>query len=436
MLLFTTALFLQGSGGRFSLFGVSGIFLLMLPLPLNYDLVVIQALQGWTSQQAGQFLEVLGVWHLMRGNLLLLEDKTFFIEEACAGVNSLFALITAASIFSVWTKRHAALGIILIFLTIPWALVTNIARICIVTLGWYLLHVDLAAGWKHEALGAILFAVACLLCWSTNSLLRFLVSPSAAAKWKEGLPLKTSTTTSESRSSKNDFASVRQPAAIWVGGFLLFAVSLTAINIVRSPYMAIYHNDQFVHDLGLKLQQDTIQEQLQDDIQLTGYEVQERELMSSWGKHSRVWKLSGQSWTSDFSVDYLWQHQHDLAWCYGGVGWKIANETVSEVDPGWPFVTLELNRLSGEQALVVYSLLDTDGDMFFSPTRRTIGSEIAGRVRFEMNRFAKFKDGVVQIQMYIPNVQMDDPAVPGILGEYRKLRDVIRQQVKVVAEGN
>lgn len=437
MVLLTTAICAAGSKGRFNLFGICGIFLLLLPLPLNYDLLLIQWLQGWTSHQAGQVLEVFGVWHLMRGNLLMLEDKTFFIEEACAGVHSLFALIAAASLFSVWTKRHAAPSLLLIFLTIPWALLTNVARICTVTIGWYLLQINLAAGWKHEVLGAILFVCACLLCWSTALLIRFFVSPSAAERWKQGLlPGNIPRVQKESRLSATNPVSSGQPGTVWLGTFSLFAVALTVINIAQSPYLKIHYNDRFVQNLNGRLSKDTIGDQLRPGLSLTGYDVKERELMSSWGKHSRVWKLSGQSWNSEFSVDYLWQHQHDLTWCYGGVGWEISNEKVSDVDPAWPFVILQLNRLSGEKAVVVYSLLDTDGEMFFSPTRRTIGSELAGRIRFELNRFAKFKDGVIQIQMYIPHIEADDPVVPEVLEEYRQLREVIRQQVKGIATGS
>lgn len=436
MVLLTTAIFAQESKGRFNLFGISGIFLLLLPLPLNYDLLLIQWLQGWTSHQAGQVLEVFGVWHLMRGNLLLLEDKTFFIEEACAGVHSLFALIASASLFSGWTKRNAASSMLLIFLTVPWALLTNVARICTVTMGWYLLQINLAAGWKHEVLGAILFVCACLLCWSTALLIRFFVSPSAAESWMQGLsPGVSPRVQPESRSSATNSEASGQPGIVWIGAFSVFAVALTVMNIARSPYLKIHYNDRFVQSLNGILDKETIGDQLTPGLALTGYDVKDRELMSSWGKHSRVWKLSGQSWNSEFSVDYLWQHQHDLTWCYGGVGWEIANEKVSDADPAWPLVILQLNRLSGEKAVVLYSLLDTDGEMFFSPTRRTIGSELAGRMRFELNRIARFKDGVIQIQMYIPNTEADDPVVAEIQGEYRKLREVIRQQVNGIAGG-
>lgn len=437
MMLLTVAICSRGSQGRFSLLGVSGIFLLLLPLPLNYDLLLIQWLQGWTSRQSGQVLEVFGVWHLMRGNLLLLENKTFFIEEACAGVHSFFALVSAAAIFSVWTQRGVVSSVFLILLTVPWALLTNVIRICTVTMGWYLFQINLAEGWKHELLGAALFVCACLLCWSTALLARFFISLSAVEKWKRDLSFgKSSEALADSRSNEIETASETRPGMFWFCAFSALAVALAVVNLVRSPYLKIHYNEQFVQNLNRAFGEDTLVAHLRPDLSVSGYEAKDRELMSSWGKHSRVWKLSASGWAGELSVDYLWQHQHDLTWCYGGAGWNILSEEVSTVDSAWPLVTLQLSRLSGEKAVVLYSLLDTDGDMFFSPTRRTIGSEVAGRVRFEVNRFAKFKDGVIQIQMFVPNVEANDPSMPTIISDYRNLREVVRVRVKETAEGS
>lgn len=153
------------------------LLFLLIPLPLGLDERLVHKLQRISSEQAGWILDFLNVPHLMRGNVLELADRRFFVAEACSGISSVYLMLAATALYIVLQQMRLIRAIPLLLSVVWWAIVTNDLRIVSIALAHQLLHVDLATGWQHEALGVTLMLMAFGGIWTTRCLLDFLLGP-------------------------------------------------------------------------------------------------------------------------------------------------------------------------------------------------------------------------------------------------------------------
>ena len=97
-----------------ALFGTWMLLWLVVPPPLGVDLLFISRLQMLTSQLSSLLLDLVGINHLMAGNVLHLPETTLFVDDACSGVHSLFALLGCTAVFAVATRRTVRRGFVLL----------------------------------------------------------------------------------------------------------------------------------------------------------------------------------------------------------------------------------------------------------------------------------------------------------------------------------
>jgi exosortase len=147
---------------------------LLIPLPLGYDRLLISHLQETTSQVASRTLDLLGIDHLMAGHVLHLPGTAFFVDEACSGIHSLFALMGYTVLLAVAMSRGVRRGVLLLAASILWAMLANVLRVVSIALAYQEWGLNLASGWAHEVLGLVTFAAALGLTLSTDQLLHFL----------------------------------------------------------------------------------------------------------------------------------------------------------------------------------------------------------------------------------------------------------------------
>ena len=149
------------------------IFLwILIPLPSGMDEDLIVRLRGFTTRISSQVLDQLGVLHNSYANVIELPGKPLFIADACSGIHSLYVLMAAALFLCMWLQRGVIHTVSLLLSTFVLVLIENVARIVVVavTWGW---QMDLSMGWKHEALGFVLFLLSLLFVFTTDQLLMF-----------------------------------------------------------------------------------------------------------------------------------------------------------------------------------------------------------------------------------------------------------------------
>src|SRR5262249_1081986 len=99
--------------------------------------------------------------------------KRLMVEEACSGINSLFAMLACALFFVIWARRPVVRGTLLVLAAVGWVLLANIARVVIIAVAHTRFGWDLVAGGPPDLRGWGLFAITLLLIWSTDRLLMF-----------------------------------------------------------------------------------------------------------------------------------------------------------------------------------------------------------------------------------------------------------------------
>jgi exosortase len=158
----------------------------MIPLPTVVYNQITFPLQLFASAVAEKSLEVLSIPVLRDGNVLELASQKLNVAEACSGIRSLLSLSFLSLVYAYFFDRKVWMRWVLLFATIPIAIVANSAR---VTLTGVFSEIDtsLAQGFFHEAEGWVIFVVALVILVVVHQLLNFVYR-----RWRPepGLPSK------------------------------------------------------------------------------------------------------------------------------------------------------------------------------------------------------------------------------------------------------
>ncbi len=146
---------------------------LTLRLPMNYDQDVIHWLQRVTTSVASKSLHRMGFLHYRDGNMLQFPGKTFMIEEACSGVQSLFTILFLAALVMCLKRRSFVHGAVMLISGVFYAGFMNAARVVFIAVAWEQWDWDLSSGWQHDAVGYCGLLLAAMLLLSTDNLLAF-----------------------------------------------------------------------------------------------------------------------------------------------------------------------------------------------------------------------------------------------------------------------
>jgi exosortase len=150
---------------------------IVLRLPLNYDEQVIHGLQRLTTTVASKILHRFGLLHFREGNVLQFPGKSFMVEEACSGVQSLFTILFIAALVVCLKRRSFVHGILLLASGVLMAGIMNTMRVVTITVAWDKYAYDLSAGFAHDLVGYFCLAVAAMMLMSADAFLGFLSDP-------------------------------------------------------------------------------------------------------------------------------------------------------------------------------------------------------------------------------------------------------------------
>lgn len=153
------------------------LFYLLLAVPPPGSVMAaitapLQTLVSWAAEHASRFV---GLPVSREGVVLFVGPYQLLVEDACAGLNSMFGLISVSLLYIYLAHRaswrHAAL---LLAALVPIAILANILRILGLILICYNFGDAAAQGFMHSTTGLILFVVGLVMVMLVD---RFLVSP-------------------------------------------------------------------------------------------------------------------------------------------------------------------------------------------------------------------------------------------------------------------
>ena len=360
-----------------SLLYLAPIAMLLLRIPLGFDLRLIAWMQSVTTQVASVVLHRFKYLHFRAGNVLELSDKTLLVEEACSGIQSLFTVLFLAAVIVVWNRRMFVHTVLLLLSAVFWAAVFNVLRVVGIAVAWRQYNLDLTLEWQHSAWGYVVLLASILFLICTDVFLASLTSPVP-----DEIPN----------------GSFRNPLAMMWNHFFQHRLprhpnapvpqNKLAPPFVRSPVVAfvlasglVWAQTQFgmaASNFG-GLAQSRPDILMEDDLpeQFNGwtrgeYKLEMRRAGNAFGEYSNQWSYAKDNQQCMISCDHAFRGWHNLETCYAARGWIVESRKIIEMqDPDWPAVSVAFSRQTGERAMLFYSLFDGYGNGAVPPGEST-----------------------------------------------------------------
>lgn len=344
--------------------GICGLLAVTVPLPLEMDRTLVQVLQGLSANISSRLMDLTGILHFQKGNIIEIAAKPLFVEEACSGVDSQYALMAVAGILLLIGRAGLVVSSITI-VTVPlWAILGNLLRIYSIVFGLEFLNVDLSSGAIHIILGFITFSLAAFAHWSSVQVLNYFaclcsnfdLSAIGRTDDQQDRGVTAISKTSSMAVFKGLFA---VPCVL----FLFFPFGIVgllefSLRSVNPPLFSSQLANLFPTE-------GDVPSQLLGSERI-GFTKKTRVSNDNLGQYSRIWQYSRENADHVASLDFPFRGWHTLWRCYQTTGWKeqqrIRVETSADDELiQWPFYESRLQNMSGEHAVLHFSLFDENG---------------------------------------------------------------------------
>lgn len=362
-----------------------------LPLPGRFDRLLVDGLQELSSKSASALLDLIGLAHLRQGNLIEVRSGKLFVDEACSGIDSLYALFAIALVMMLYKRLPFVIGLFTLATVPVWAWLANVARLTLIV--WLLdrWQIDLSHGWQHTVLGLVMFvfASACLFVtlgaftalfqrFSTAALPRdrktWHLAYNAAVCFPGKAPEVLSEEDAYFRSSRNDSARKGQAAARRLRVFdpadrrvllrtlfvtaslasvLIMALSVSALARSRGDLLGLPHYSTAQVDAAFS---EAAMPETLHSAQRVAFTGQVRAPDNFNGEYSRIWKYRDSRHEFALSVDFPFRGFHPLWVCYTNVGNVVDGEPVIHKQ-----MANEGAQPGGEGSIARFKLIDEFG---------------------------------------------------------------------------
>ena len=367
-----------------------------LPPPFQWDERLVLRLQRVAADLASAALDLLGRRHLPAGVTVELPGRSYFVEEACSGVNSLYALLAVTALGLAWAGRGWPRWLILLPAAILWAVAANAVRVTAAVelsagYGW-----PVAEGLGHDLLGLFTFVLAAGLTWSSDALLALIVPPRAA---RPGRGEEEEEESGDGAVPPARFAPPRP--AVW-GAIAVLLLAAAGWRLAEPaparPVAAVGE----VPDTLKPTSEDSLPESW-NGWRRVGFRKITRERGHIDGTYSSVWSYRRGPLRAEISMDGPFTDGwHDLQLCYTNGGWTCTDavDRVLETDDrgtsdrgtsdrgtgpsGEVFTRLDLEQPLGRRGLVFFTSYAMDDD-------EHLGPDPAARTKLTA-RFESFRD--------------------------------------------
>jgi len=344
--------------------GICGLGAVTIPPPFGLDHKLVQTLQSFSSTICSNLMDCTEILYVKRGNIIEIVSKPLFIEEACSGVDSQYALMAVAGVLLLIGNTGFIASLITI-VTVPiWAILGNLLRIYSIVIGLEFFNIDLSSGFVHTLLGLLVFSVAAWAHWSSVQLLVFLQKRFFANC--TGLRLGWLRNPGTFNPA---FLRVKLPSSL-----PLFALPVLILILFPAGCFAVLNH--------LRMRMPTISQEVADRMPkadaipriLSGqrqvrYSQESRTERNQFGQHSHVWAYSGEIGSQTLSFDFVFRDWHPLWVCYQSAGWKTTKiqrvEATGQRDSAvWPLYEVVMENQQGEYAHLLFTFFNENGRMY------------------------------------------------------------------------
>jgi exosortase len=367
-----------------NMFGIWCLLWLILPLPLNLDKSLVLSLQLLSSHLSSLILDLVGVNHLMTGNVLELPGKSLFVDEACSGIVSVMAVIACSAIYSVWLNRSLLHASLLLVSSVGWAVLLNVVRISAIAVAQSWWNYDLSKGIPHDALGMGLFAITFVAMMSTDQILCFVLCPIQLVGVPDnernrnflisGWNRVTTAFTPKSFGSESDIegqdtlAPPFRDLKLTGGAFAVLGIA----HVVIWGTVSVPLSDSFdsAHALDMTVLPSTF-----GTWTLENFRTIRREQDDAYGEYSKVYRFvrTGSDLVVNVSIDFPFRGSwHELSYCYHASGWgrpdrHVIDRSEKASFDNWSYVEANYKHRNGSFGHLLFSIFDASGDRVSPP---------------------------------------------------------------------
>lgn len=334
-------------GGRRLVWAVLPAWALLwvgIRLPLMADERLAIKLQDIAARHASTLMNYMNQDHILDGNVVETKHKRYMVEEACSGLQSLFAITACTMFFGLWMREPPGRVALLMLVAWWWVWVQNVVRVIAVTVLNSKWGLPVESGVGHDILSMTLFSITLALIVSSEHLMLFFF-PRGIFSGKEQIdnavvkPLP-------------DYGPTRLPvlANTWLASSILVVGYVMLILLQWLPQLNVPSPTATPTALeklpaGLVPQSfagwtlfpdvpDGTKTTLPDGTEadaLDGFKAEQRRADSQWGAYSRTWQYGKGSKKLVLSIDYPFHGWHELTICYRADGWTLEGRTLVDV---------------------------------------------------------------------------------------------------------
>ncbi len=393
-----------------NMWGVWALLWLIVPPPAGIVGDATRWLQSTSSMISSELLDLIGVDHAMEGNTLVLAGKRLFVDEACSGIVSVMSVVACAAIFAVWYNRSLLHSVLLVALSVFWAMLMNVARISTIAFAESRYGVDLSEGTPHEILGLAIFLTTFLAVVSTDQLLLLFLGPiQVSPVWQRGIfqnplipmwnrfaqfllpgePQRAQPQRAQPERAQPERAQPERVRELstprrWIPYAAIPFLLLIGYQIAGFAFQAMPAASELDN-----MPQSVLPVQM-GHWKLANYIIQHHDHDVGFGNTSHTFRMvldddSG-PWVT-LAVDYpfasgVW---HDLTECYRGIGWERENKTLSSAPTTdgkeWDYVTADFTK-TNRFGYLAFGFVNSQGQIVHNQNKE----KLLERLRERLNR--------------------------------------------------
>lgn len=404
------------------------LFWITLPLPMGLDDRLVRKLQSLSTGSASPLMDLAGIPHLPRGNIIEMSAGELFVDEACSGVDSLYALAAVALLLAVWQRSSFATGLLTLLSVPAWAWFGNTLRLFTIAFLLEFYSIDTAHGWKHTVLGLMIFG---LTCWC------MLVMQTGIQRLLKPFPVKTVMSgplhaffnmlvcwPAVDPASERKMAAARKAAAksgvadeqLSAGGQRLLMALATVVLIAGGASVTTYFMGPAKLETFSSIRVDeaavvaTFEESdLPADLggmKFVRFETVHRPMSKLfYGEHSAVWHFVDDGVPVHVSLDFPFPGFHALEVCYVGSGREMLEPRKSIDHSDYVAATGGTTQLVEEVQLVdqvfgdaylCYAEFDRNGDDVWR-----LGNRLTGSLPARIAHSLQLQPATFQAQIFV-----------------------------------
>lgn len=405
--------------------GRAGVLMLwaLLQPPFGMDISLVIALQKLASKVASAWLDWQGIANMVTGVVIRTPTSDYLVDEACSGVNSLFASLTVGLFWILYSRYGVLRSLAFLSTIIFWVLLLNAFRVWAIVYFAQGSTLDLTKQPLHSFLGFCTFAGVILLSASTDWLFTFLLPPKRVRGYE---------TAEDAAFKAQEQSSQAWKTLVGVGTCLLIILSIAFFKPAKKT---LARNTIPDASLMPRMSAETLPEKFGAWNQAK-FEFLERDPSNAFGLVSQGWKYSNGRLPLQVSIDGPYDAWHDLGYCYGAIDWQLRDSHNVELTTApslAPLTCVELNlyRGDGERSLVMFTSLDSTGAVVKPPASHgTIMRNITNRLGLTNSSMTAdgraAKPPIFQIQLFVQTGSELDPSERSSIDQFY---DMARRQI-------